>query len=273
MTTTIEPFCTSILRTLRRSLIPPTLPRPLPAHNVSFTKTPSESAVLIPLMNLNGKPHVLMEVRGRGLRVHAGEVSFPGGKADPTDESLIQTALREAQEELALPPNHIEILGMLDPEYSLGNKTRVWPFVGFIHSDPPPFPSIPQTLPSLPISSFVPNEDEVSSIIPLPLSVLQCPEKLKTHYFRLDLNKPYYRIQCSDYVIPPSSSSRSSTDKAEGLGEGQGEGEGKRKVGLEENGELSDQLEIWGLSGWILNKLAERAGWIKMPPKGISPED
>lgn len=46
-----------------------------------------------------------------------------------TDRDLIHTALREAQEELALPPSSVEILGMLDPEYSLGNRSRVWPFV------------------------------------------------------------------------------------------------------------------------------------------------
>ncbi|WWC86833.1 uncharacterized protein L201_001712 [Kwoniella dendrophila CBS 6074] len=268
--TQIEPFCTAILRTLRRSLLPPTIPKPLPAHthfpssSSSSTSTsstprqPSESAILIPLMNIRNKPHILLEVRGKGLRTHAGEVSFPGGKADKTDESLIHTALREAQEELAIPPSHVEILGMLEPQYSLGNKSRVWPFVGFIHSDPQPFPSIPQNLPSLPLTSIIPNPEEVSNIVTLPLSSLNNKsEDLSMHYFRLDLNKPYYRINCKDYLLNKQNN----------------DNEPKRIIGIEENGESSESLEIWGLSGWFLNKLAEKAGWLDPPPKGISPED
>ncbi|WVQ69326.1 uncharacterized protein L199_007543 [Kwoniella botswanensis] len=269
--TPLEPFCTAILRTLRRSLIPPNLPRPLPTHNVRSSKPISESAILIPLMNIRDQPHLLMEVRGRGLRVHAGEVSFPGGKADQRDDSLVHTALREAQEELAIPPSHVEILGMLEPEYSLGNKSRVWPFVGFIHSDPQPFPSIPQTLPSLPLSDLTPNSEEVSSIITLPLSALQDPSKLSVHYFRLDLNKPYYRIDCKDYLL--NRHRQQQQQQAKGDDRHSSDQNPNRTIGLEENGESSEKLEVWGLSGWFLNKLAKRAGWMDSPPKGISPED
>ncbi|WVW78362.1 hypothetical protein I302_100316 [Kwoniella bestiolae CBS 10118] len=273
----LEPFCTAILRTLRRSLIPPNLPRPLPAHTHTAkshdkTKSPSESAILIPLMNIRDQPHILMEVRGKGLRVHAGEVSFPGGKADKTDDSLIHTALRETQEELSIPTSHVEILGMLEPEYSLGNKSRVWPFVGFIHSDPQPFPSIPQTLPSLPLSQITPNPDEVSSIITLPLSALRDPQKLAVHYFRLNLNRPYYRVGVQDYMIDKEHTTKTNTLRKDEKKIDGGENP-IRSVGVEENGESSEKLEVWGLSGWFLNRLAQRAGWLDSPPKGVSPED
>ncbi|WWC59534.1 uncharacterized protein I303_102090 [Kwoniella dejecticola CBS 10117] len=314
MSKPFEPFCTAILRTLRRSLLPPNLPRPLPAHthfpassssssssspssssssssssspsssidgsgsDRGNTNAPKESAILIPLMNIRDEPHILMEVRNKSLRVHAGEISFPGGKADKSDESLIHTALRETQEELSIPPSHVEILGMLEPAYSLGNKSRVWPFVGFIHSDPQPFPSIPQTLPSLPLDSIIPNPEEVSSIVSLPLSALRDPSKLSIHYFRLDLGKPYYRIDATDHLLPKRRSDKRLLPNQEAPQEGPiptptpapvpTPAESHRVVGVEENGEYSQALEVWGLSGWFLNKLAERAGWLDPPPKG-----
>ncbi|WWC68010.1 uncharacterized protein I206_101929 [Kwoniella pini CBS 10737] len=277
-----EPFCTAILRTLRRSLNPTNLPKPFPPHThfpASQGETTSkdnkdvvkESAILIPLMNIRDEPHILMQVRNKNMRVHAGEISFPGGKADKSDESLIHTALRETQEELSIPPSNIEILGMLEPAYSLGNKSRVWPFVGFIHSDSQPFPSIPQTLPSLPIEKIIPNKEEVSSIVLLPLSSFNDFNKLSIHYFRLNLNKPYYRINAKNYILPKSNKkiiSKNSIKNKEILQEEEEELRKNRIIGLEENGEFSQDLEIWGLSGWFLNKLAERAGWLNPPPKG-----
>ncbi|WWD21549.1 hypothetical protein CI109_106035 [Kwoniella shandongensis] len=259
----LSPFTAPMLANMRSKLIPThLLPKPLPSHTVPFVKRkPVEAAVLIPLMNIDDRPHILMEVRGQGMRVHAGEVSFPGGKADDTDESLIHTALREAKEELALPPDNVEILGMLDPEYSLGNKSRVWPFVGFVHPTPPPWPtsltptgarrpdeslfSSSTTLPSHPLSALIPSPAEVSAILPLPLDALIDPSRHALHFFRLDTYRPYHRVKATDLVL------RSSLTVEGGVGE----------------------LEVWGLSGWFLNKLAERVGWLEMPPVPPSPED
>ncbi|WVR04684.1 hypothetical protein IAU60_001695 [Kwoniella sp. DSM 27419] len=239
----IPPFTASALRILRKKLITPdTLPK-LPPHTVTSSKPPVEAAVLIPLMNVNGEPCVLMEVRNKNLRVHAGEASFPGGKADDTDTDLVHTALREAHEELFLPSEHVEILGRLPPEYSLGNRSRVWPFVGFVHStarrstnDSP--------LASLPLSTLDLSPAEVAAVLPLPLSTLQDATRRSTHYFRLDTSKPYHKVRCEDLVLP---NERLDRKDVEGL-------------------------EVWGLSGWFLNKLAERAGWVAMPPKGEAPE-
>nr|ODN89500.1 hypothetical protein L203_02210 [Cryptococcus depauperatus CBS 7841] len=245
----IEPFTQAILNNISRSLIP--LQRPslqaLPAHTVSFNRPPSEAAVLIPLLNIDSQPHVLMQVRAKAMRVHAGEVSFPGGKADSTDGDLLHTALREAQEELALPPENVEILGMLDPEYSLGNRARVWPFVGFVHDTPAPFPTLCAPLTSLPLSLLNLSSTEVSALLPLSISALLKKSRQSTHYFRVDRFKPYHKIRVNDLVVLPKGNTHSIlTDRM-----------GKR-------------LEVWGLSGWLLNKLAERVGWLKMPD--IEPE-
>ncbi|WVQ98117.1 hypothetical protein IAU59_005239 [Kwoniella sp. CBS 9459] len=275
----IRPFSRQILESIRTKLVQTTPPMSSsPAHTIDLsdptTRIPKESAVLIPLVNLGGEAHVLMEVRDKGMWVHAGEASFPGGKCDPTDPNFIYTALRETQEELALPPENVEILGRLEPEYSLGNRARVWPFVGFIHSRPvsslskPSAISVQQqmiasetdkSLPSISVSSLIPSPAEVSAILPIPLSVLQQPSRLSTHYFRLDTSKPYHKIKCEDFVLP-SPLPEPTTGRSSGT----------------VPNALSDEykgLEVWGLSGWFLNKLAERIGWCKMPPKGVMPED
>ncbi|OCF32547.1 hypothetical protein I317_00314 [Kwoniella heveanensis CBS 569] len=285
----IRPFTRPILQSIRAKLIPTTPPiNSLPAHTIVLSddsgssgkrRRPAESAVLIPLLNIGGEAHVLMEVRDKGMRVHAGEASFPGGKADEDDPDLIRTALREAQEELALPPDNVEILGRLKPEYSLGNRARVWPFVGFIHSNPiptlsestrslrqpHPIEATSEILSSLPTSRLIPSPTEVSAILPIPLSALQTPSRLSTHYFRLDTSKPYHKIRCEDYVVLPNKdhSSPAPTVSASLLKDN-------------ETSSTADDfrgLEVWGLSGWFLNKLAERVGWCEMPPKGVMPED
>nr|KIR49659.1 hypothetical protein I312_00747 [Cryptococcus bacillisporus CA1280] len=193
-------FTPSILTNISRALKPPSLPPILPPHTHTTigTRPPTDAAVLIPLMNINSEPHILMEVRANGMRVHAGEASFPGGKADDTDRDLIHTALREAQEELALPPSSVEILGMLDPEYSLGFHS-----LGAA--------AIPQSLSD--------------------------PKRRAVHLFRLNRFRPYYKIRADDLVI--------------------------RLPGNKIN--IPEDLEIWGLSGWLLNKLAERVGWLDAP--------
>lgn len=86
---------------------------------------------MLPLYGWPGEPGLIFTERRHDLRRHAGEISFPGGRQDP-GESLQQTALREAHEEIGLDPAGVEILGALEPISTVVTSFRVLPFVGLV---------------------------------------------------------------------------------------------------------------------------------------------
>jgi 8-oxo-dGTP pyrophosphatase MutT (NUDIX family) len=90
--------------------------------------------VLVPLLpgGPTDEPHVLFTRRRSDLRHHAGEVSFPGGRRDPTDATLKDTALREAEEELGLPRGEVSLLGELAPTSTFTTNYLIHPFVGLV---------------------------------------------------------------------------------------------------------------------------------------------
>ncbi|SLM63332.1 MULTISPECIES: CoA pyrophosphatase [Dickeya] len=110
-----------------------------------------EAAVLVPVIR-RADPCLLLTRRSTRLRKHAGQVAFPGGAADPQDASLIATALREAHEEVAIPPDAVDILGTL-PAFDSTSGYRVTPVVGLL----------PDTV------RFHPNADEVAELFEMPL--------------------------------------------------------------------------------------------------------
>ncbi|HEX6117703.1 MAG TPA: CoA pyrophosphatase, partial [Solirubrobacterales bacterium] len=75
----------------------------------------TDAAVLLPLYEDDEGPGLIFTERRADLRRHAGEVSFPGGRRDHADEDLHVTALREAEEEIALDPGGVELVGALPP--------------------------------------------------------------------------------------------------------------------------------------------------------------
>lgn len=89
------------------------------------------AATLVPLVDRPGGLTVLLTQRTGHLHDHAGQISFPGGRVEPTDESPLATALRETQEEIGLAPEHIDILGYLD-RYETGTGFLVTPVVGLV---------------------------------------------------------------------------------------------------------------------------------------------
>lgn len=91
-----------------------------------------KAAVLVPLYIENGELHAVFTRRRQDLRRHAGEISFPGGRLDEGEPSLIATALREAKEEIGLPPAAVEIVGALQPTPTILTGYAVYPFVGLI---------------------------------------------------------------------------------------------------------------------------------------------
>ncbi len=96
-----------------------------------FTGVPRRAAVLVGIVTHHPVPTVLLTTRLATLRQHSGQVAFPGGKIDPTDASPLAAALREADEEVGLPPGAVTPLGYLDP-YLTGTGFMVVPAVGLL---------------------------------------------------------------------------------------------------------------------------------------------
>ena len=108
----------------------------------------TEAAVLVPLYGWPHKPGLVFTERRHDLRRHAGEISFPGGRRD-TGEELIDTALREAEEEISLSREEVEVAGALPPIGTFVTSYKVHPFVGVIR----------------PGMAFEPNPAEVESVL------------------------------------------------------------------------------------------------------------
>lgn len=96
---------------------------------------PTRASVLMPLVQREHGLTMLLTERTIHLTDHAGQVSLPGGRAEPEDASAIDTALRETEEEIGLARRHVEVLGTL-PDHFTGTGYRVTPVVGLVH---PPF--------------------------------------------------------------------------------------------------------------------------------------
>jgi 8-oxo-dGTP pyrophosphatase MutT (NUDIX family) len=90
-----------------------------------------EAAVLIPLYEEGGRLHAVFTRRPADMRRHAGEISFPGGRRDDGEE-LAETALREAEEEIGLLRENVEIAGALPPIGTFVTNYKIHPFVGLI---------------------------------------------------------------------------------------------------------------------------------------------
>lgn len=94
-------------------------------------ETAFRSAILIPLVQVDEEWHILFEVRSFTMRKQPGDVSFPGGQIDATDESPLAAAVRETSEELGIDSNAINIVGQLSP-YIASSSFVIYPFVATI---------------------------------------------------------------------------------------------------------------------------------------------
>jgi 8-oxo-dGTP pyrophosphatase MutT (NUDIX family) len=128
---------------------------------------PRVAAVLVPLVVREEGITVLLTQRADHLNDHAGQVSFPGGRHEPFDVDATATALREAQEEVGLDPERVEILGSL-PDYLTATGFCVTPVVGLVH---PPF-------------SVEADSLEVAEVFEVPLSFLMDPARHEVRVFR-----------------------------------------------------------------------------------------
>lgn len=113
------------------------------------------AAVLVPLYTYEDALHVVFTKRTDRVESHKGEISFPGGRRDLTDSDLIETALREAHEEVGLRPEHVNVIGQLDDMVTISDY-HVSVYVGEID---------PAELPYL----WLPQESEVAEVLEVPL--------------------------------------------------------------------------------------------------------
>ena len=117
----------------------------------------TDAAVLVPLYESDCELHAVFTKRRDDLRRHPGEISFPGGRRDEGDHDLLGTSLREAEEEIGLPVDAVDVLGALQPTPTIATGYAVYPFVGMID----------------PGREWTPSAQEVAQVIELPLSSLQ----------------------------------------------------------------------------------------------------
>lgn len=118
-----------------------------------------ESAVMALLFPKNGEWHLLAIRRTEDGRAHSGQIGFPGGRRETTDQTLLETALRETFEEVGIAGERITVAGALSPVYVVVSNFNVFPFVGFIEQPEP-----------LQLS-----EHEVQSVLEIPLRELLDP--------------------------------------------------------------------------------------------------
>ncbi|XP_074769678.1 peroxisomal coenzyme A diphosphatase NUDT7 [Athene noctua] len=129
-----------------------------------FSRLPlPKASVLLPLVMRGGRLHLLLTVRSMQLRRSPGQVCFPGGKREATDKDEIDTALREAKEEVGLQPEEVEVICRLVPGIDKMNHL-VTPVVGFIEDT----------------FQATPNPDEVSNVFVVPLEYFIKPLHYKT---------------------------------------------------------------------------------------------
>jgi len=128
------------------------------------------AAVLVPVLEEPDGLHLVYTVRKGDLQDHAGQISFPGGSMDPSDGSLLETALREAEEEIDLSRDLVEVVGELEEMYIPPSNFRVSPFVGLLP----------------PGAEMVIAPDEVEEIFTVSLEELFAPETFRRALWRRD---------------------------------------------------------------------------------------
>ncbi len=144
-----------------------------------------EAAVLVAFQMIKGQPHIILTKRATALKNHPGQIAFPGGKVDAEDIDAIGAALREAREEIGLPPSQVEVLGCLAPHITI-TGFRITPIIGIINGN-------------FPLKA---EQSEVDEIFMVPFSILSNPQNYyicARRYF--GESRSYYTVPYGPYYI------------------------------------------------------------------------
>lgn len=133
-----------------------------------------EAGILVPVTDNESRPELIFTLRSANLTTHRGQVSFPGGRRDPEDASLRDTALRETHEEIGLPPHKVEVIAPLSQVMSRYG-ILVTPYVGVVPEDHP-------------LSA---NPAEIESIFRVPIDFFLEDRRERTDALTF-LNNTYY---------------------------------------------------------------------------------
>ena len=155
--------------------------RPLVSFEEKDYPLANKGAVIVLFYPFNNEVHFILIKRPSYDGVHGGQVSFPGGKVDPSDSDTENTALRECEEEIGVNKKMIRIFGLLSNIYIHPSNYFVFPYLGYVDSRP----------------EFIPDVYEVDSIIEVPLNIIS-DQKIKSQIeiVRKDIlfNAPCYLI-------------------------------------------------------------------------------
>jgi 8-oxo-dGTP pyrophosphatase MutT (NUDIX family) len=142
------------------------------------------------------EPHLLLTQRTQHLSSHAGQIAFPGGKVDPNDQSVEHAALREAEEEVGLTAEHVEVLGQL-PSYITGTSFHITPVVALVS----------------PNHTLQTNAYEVEFAFEVPLSFLMDPANHRLHQWENNgIQRQWYSMPYRPATTKLSHGSNDSND-------------------------------------------------------------
>jgi len=155
------------------------------AHDAAFAETPAiDAAVLVPVTD-RAEPGVILTLRTETLKRHAGQVAFPGGRVDAADADIVAAALREAEEEIGLSPQAVEVVGLAD-RYRTVTGFHVTPVVGVVPPD----------------VRTAPREAEVAAIFEVPLAfLLDTANHVEATVEWQGRERHYYEIMWGDFRI------------------------------------------------------------------------
>lgn len=152
-----------------------------PSNRYVAGRSCREAGVLALLYPDEGRTYLVLTVRRDDLPDHPGQISFPGGSREE-GESLEETALREAWEEIGLARNDVRLIGSLTPLYIPPSRYCVYPFVGVVPEKP----------------HLAPHDDEVARILHVPLDRLAHPESVRREPWTLhgrEIEVPYFEVE------------------------------------------------------------------------------